>query len=495
MATNWMARLAAHYDAMRSKYPEDKLLILFDLDGCIVDMRYMMLHVLWAYDQAHETRYFRRLRLADINVHENQADQLLATLPISPEEQAEVLAWYKEQRWSSAVILEAHRPYSGVLEVIRWFQIQPDTYVGVDTGRPESIRADTLRSLNKLGKEYRIQFSDEFLFMNAGDWEENVVQSKVAGVRHFQKAGYRIFAFVENEPANLNAVAEYDTGREILLLHADTFFESKRITLPANSASGDMYDLTELIPEKALPQHVEFVWHGVNDEPNLRQFLGSNVKWAECDVHLDPTGSELILRHDNFAENPLAENEEWLMLDRLLEVLHERGRHLKLDLKAGGAVVDKVLALVNDIGFSDECLWFNGNVERLQEHRIRQLAAARPGAIIQCPVDFLAPLICSAVQKACEILEMLSDWGVNRFSISWLTRDMREFLEQMDQWGYEVNIYNVPDLEAFLQAVLLTPRSVTSDFNFPKWYYYGHGSGARGEQYEYAMRRVTRDQR
>jgi hypothetical protein len=50
--------------------------------------------------------------------------------------------------------------------------------------------------LNKLGKEYRVQFSDELLYMNDGDWEENVVESKVAGVRHFQEAGYRLFAFV-----------------------------------------------------------------------------------------------------------------------------------------------------------------------------------------------------------------------------------------------------------------------------------------------------------
>ncbi len=49
----------------------------------------------------------------------------------------------------------------------------------------------------------------------------------------------------------------------------------------------------------------------------------------------------------------------------------------------------------------------------------------------------------------------------------------------MDKWGYEVNIYNVPDLESFLQAILILPRSVTADFNFPKWNYYGHGSGAR----------------
>ena len=59
----------------------------------------------------------------------------------------------------------------------------------------------------------------------------------------------------------------------------------------------------------------------------------------------------------------------------------------------------------------------------------------------------------------------------------------------MDQWGFEVNIYNVPDLEAFLQAVLLMPRSITSDFNFPEWHYYGRGSGHNNMHYEYSMRK------
>ena len=68
-------------------------------------------------------------------------------------------------------------PHShGVLEVIRWFQLQPKTYVGLNTGRPESIRADTLRSLNKLGKEYRVQFSDELLHKNrGGEVDSNIV--------------------------------------------------------------------------------------------------------------------------------------------------------------------------------------------------------------------------------------------------------------------------------------------------------------------------------
>ena len=67
---------------------------------------------------------------------------------------------------------------------------------------------------------------------------------------------------------------------------------------------------------------------------------------------------------------------------------------------------------------------------------------------------------------------------------------MRQLFDQMDRWGFEVNIYNVTDLESFLQAVLLMPHSVTSDYNFPKWHYYGQGSGEKGEHYEYSMRKV-----
>jgi hypothetical protein len=80
---------------------------------------------------------------------------------------------------------------------------------------------------------------------------------------------------------------------------------------------------------------------------------------------------------------------------------------------------------------------------------------------------------------------MLTDWGINRFSISWKQPNPRDLFDQMDLWGYQVNIYDVPDLENFLQAVLLLPRSVTSDFNFPQWNYYGHGPGKGGTRIAY----------
>ena len=44
-------------------------------------------------------------------------------------------------------VLEAHHPHPGVMEVIRWLQLQPSTFVGLNTARHEWLRAATLRSL------------------------------------------------------------------------------------------------------------------------------------------------------------------------------------------------------------------------------------------------------------------------------------------------------------------------------------------------------------
>ncbi len=488
MKKSWMAELAAHYEQARRLHPQAKLMLVLDIDGTIIDMRHMILYVLQSYDRAHDTDYFRRLRLDDITVHENNIAPLLERLPIPPQERQPILTWYLEHRWSSEAILESHRPFRGVLEVIRWFQTQPDTYVGLNTGRPETVRAETLRSLNKLGQAYRVHFTDDLLHMNAAGWEQNVPQAKADGIRYFRQAGYHIFAVIDNEPANLRAIAQADPQHEILLLHANTIFESKRVRLPRGAVRGKEYDLTDLIPEKALPRNIQFVWHGVNDRANLRQFLASDIRWAECDVTLDPLGRDLILRHDSFTKTPLQEDEEWLTLEELLAQLHAHHKAVKFDFKVGGKAIDKTLDLLQTFPFDETNLWFNGNVERLQEHRFRQLSAAYPNAILQCPIDFLAPLILSAPDKAKEILDMFTSWGINRFSISWLTPNMRPFFDQMDQWGFAVNIYNVPDLESFLQAVLLLPRSITADFNFPKWHYYGRGSGEGLARHEYRLK-------
>jgi hypothetical protein len=293
---------------------------------------------------------------------------------------------------------------------------------------------------------------------------------------------------VDNEPANLLAISKIDPQQEIMLLHANTIFETKRRRLPRSSASGKVYDLTELASESTLPRHVQFVWHGVNDRANLRQFLASDVQWGEVDIRGTAGEEKLLLRHDSFEKTPLRDEEELLLLDDALESFKDRGKSIKLDLKENGPTVEKTLEMVSASGIRDGQLWFNGDIERLKEDGFRRLAEAYPSAILQCPVDFVAPIIWAVPDRAKELLDTFRKWGINRFSIKW-SPSAAQIFDQLGEWGFDVNIYNVPDLESFLKAVLLLPTSITSDFNFPKWNYYGRGSGQGGEHYEYSIRR------
>jgi len=488
--TSWMKRLSDHYERMRRRWPAEDLMILFDIDGTILDSRHMIHYALQSYDRAHGTEWFRELAVADITVNESQVDLLLEAMKIRGALREDVLAWYAERCWTPEGILRSHRPFAGVMEVIRWFQIQPRTHVGLNTGRPESIRKETLISLNNIGREYKVTFRSEHLFMNRRGWNDGVLEAKVEGIRHFSENGCRVIAFVDNEPDNLQAVSEKDARDEILLLHAHTIFRSKRAQLPARTVAGQDYDITELVPERALPRHVQFVWHGVNDEVNLRQFAASNIEWAECDVRCDPDGGRVILRNDSFEEIPPEPGESFLSLEEMLESLQGKDKSLKLDLKENGRLLESVVEILKTRDMPDRRLWFNGMVEVLREEGFRRLSEAFPGAVIQCPIDFLVPLILGAPGKALGVLDVLHGWGINRFSINWKAPDKQEILDKLERWGYELNIYNVPDLEAFLKAVLLLPRSVTSDFNFPKWHYYGRGPGLGQRHFEYSILRA-----
>ena len=95
---SWMATLASHYDDTRHSYPEDRLMILFDIDGTILDMRYMVFYVLRAFDKEHETHFFQKLQLSDITVHEHQLDHLLETFQIPPETQRGLIDLYDQHR-------------------------------------------------------------------------------------------------------------------------------------------------------------------------------------------------------------------------------------------------------------------------------------------------------------------------------------------------------------------------------------------------------------
>lgn len=267
-----------------------------------------------------------------------------------------------------------------------------------------------------------------------------------------------------------------------------TLFESRRALL-AESPSSHRSDLRARIGERGLPDHVELVWHGVNDRANLRHFLASPVRWGECDVRRDGRG-RLALRHDAFEETaepvPGDGPPQPLMADEFLRAAAAEGKGIKLDVKQRD-VLAELLALVDRTGVSSRDLWFNGRVDVLGEAGFRRLRRASPEATVQCPIDALAAVIVAAPDRARAVLDVMASWGVDRFSLAWGTAHMALLLDHLDGWGHEVNLYAVENLDDFLRAVLLLPRSVTADFNFPDWHYFGRGAGRGGLYHRYHL--------
>lgn len=243
----WMKELAERHERMKQLYPSDRLIVVFDIDDTILDLRHMIRHVLSAFDERHETGYFTDLSIQDIGVSEFEVHRMMAEFGIPVPEQQRVIEWFARHSWSKPVIRDGHRPFPGAMEVIRWLQSRKKTFVGLNTGRPETMRRETLQSLNRIGRPYDVAFHDHLLFMNQYGWAERIEESKVEGIAHFQRRGFRVVAFVDNEPANLQAVADYDRTGEILLLHADTAFASLRERIPEGAVSGNVYDISALV--------------------------------------------------------------------------------------------------------------------------------------------------------------------------------------------------------------------------------------------------------
>ncbi len=255
---DWMQVLAEHYEQTQIKYPSEPLAILFDIDGTILDLRHTALHILQAFDRANETKYFTELNVEDIMVQEDNIESILNLTSVPNYDKYRVLSWYMTRRWSAYSILQWQYPVEGAFDVIRWFQQQPSTFVGLNTSRPESIRSETLRSLNQLGKNHEVFFASELLHMNHSDWHINIPSSKVAGVKSFHQAGFRVFAMVDNELENLEAISVSYPENDILLLHANPHLsntartESRdRSSLPL-PASGVSYDISAFYGENLV---------------------------------------------------------------------------------------------------------------------------------------------------------------------------------------------------------------------------------------------------
>ena len=223
---------------------------------------------------------------------------------------------------------------------------------------------------------------------------------------------------------------------------------------------------------------VELVWHRVNHPIVLRQFLASPIRWAEIDVRLDDRGT-LIVHHGDL-DAGADDEKDHSTADEIFDRFREAGKGLNLDIKdpdALGATLDGVA----DHGFRDEDVWANGRIDQLGEDGMRSVKKRFPGSRLQCPLEFLGQVAAAMPDEARRIVDRVRSWGVDRFSLAWTHPDTPMLRDRLDDWGLDVNLYAITDLEQVLAALLTVPRSLTADFTLPEWHYFGRSAANDGE--------------
>ena len=152
------------------------------------------------------------------------------------------------------------------------------------------MRDDTLHSLNGLGKEYKMHFPSELVFMSPYAWDSDIENCKCEGIRYFRRLGYRVVAFVDNEPENLAAVSDMEDSDEI---HASARGHAVRVSAVQAAADNRQRRHLRHAPSwhtfgRRFRDTFKFVWHGVRDTNSLSEFIESGVQWCEMDIRTDP---------------------------------------------------------------------------------------------------------------------------------------------------------------------------------------------------------------
>jgi hypothetical protein len=457
---SWASDLTMYYESVFRSYSGDKLLIVFDIDQTILDTRHAVLDALRAFDSRNGTKYFRDVGISDIDGGEDRLQRLLDRLGLASDERRAVTAEHEQTIRTREAILEGHYRFAGVLDLMRWFQLQPRTDVALVSGRSESSRITTLYQLSVLEKEFCVRFPDEMVYMRPEGPKQSVGEFKVNALTHYRAKGYRIFAVIDSETENLSAMMKSEHEKETLFLHTDRIVKSLQRRVVDRSIRRTFYS-EALAPRTAITRPAQFVWDWTDmREDSFFRFLSSNIQWIRAD-------SRFFL--DGISRLTFLSARGTTVLDFCCNLLKKHRKKLNIYLPEDGLLLGRIMDLISDYDFEDSDLCFsvaNGGPGQ-PDHRILDvLRTMYPSAYLQFPLHWLAALTLEKPSEAWMVLDSLRGSGVDVFSLDWRTLRRRKVMDQLCAWGFLVDICNANDPRSFMRAAFLHPFSVTSTFSF-----------------------------
>ena len=457
-ALEGLVELAAHTDRMRREHPEDELLVLFDVDGTLLDLRIGLLDLLNHHDRVRGTQHFASLAPQDLEPDEGGLRRLLERLGLPHAERDELLVELERLSWSPRAVLGAHQPFVGMLEVLRWFKHQPHVHVAANSSRGEDRREETEQVLATLGAHYGLRLSPDFAHLSGRLQGESIADASARGVEHFRRQGFRVIAVVDDRPDVLTSIGETLRDPDLKLVHAGGLVRS----LPASTA-----------PSGGSTQPARVVWRGLETVEDLGHFLGSSVGWAEIVLDKSATGDLMVAPRERRAQLRSGHSAA-LALEELLGAFAQCDKGLRLVFPRGaGGLVPRVLRTLQMSSFPERLVSFLGAPEALGEAGFAQLREGNPGASRIAGVSWLSELSAISPDLAAEQLRRLAAWGVTRASIDWTDPWRVRLCEQARAAGLEIDLDAGGALSAYFQAVSDQPISVISEFGCRTWI---HGS-------------------
>ena len=228
--------------------------------------------------------------------------------------------------------------------------------------------------------------------------------------------------------------------------------------MPGHAVRGKDYNITKLVSQKNMPKHIQFIWYCDNTRENFDTFIRSNIHWVEINLR----GYSLFMQKSS-------KDDVLFNLDECLNLVKQHNKSIKFDLHGGGILMGRIIDMINDYDINGSHLCFQGGAAVLGENGFRTLRMLYPDTILQCPIDFLAPMMDKTPEQIEKTLLEFQAWGINRFTINWSTPRSRHLFNHVRKWGFMVDLSNITNLVSFLRAALLLPDSITSHFNYPAW--------------------------
>lgn len=436
----WLRALADHVARQGEQFPEAALLVLVDIDGTLLDLRHGVQAILADFDRRHPGQALSELPIERLPNDERSLRALFEAHEVDHCERERLLVAFERLCWSPEAVSATQQPFLGVLEMLRWLRMQPGVFVALNSSRPESRREETVQALLTLSRRFGLRFSEDLLFLRGEPTRPaEPYRSKVQGVQHYRRLGYKVVAVLDDDSEALAAIGREASAPELLLVQAGDLAAA----LPDSVAGGNSASTTP----------AEICWRGPMAGPAFERFLGTCAPSAWVPVRRGSAGEVAVLSDEG---SPVFED--------LLGSFAQCGKGLWIEFKEGGSVLSRVVHTLQRSQFPEEHAVFVASPEKLGEIGYARLAEACPDAVRAATGHFLSTLSEVAPDLARESLERLRSWGVQRIVVAFDDPHREALVALVREAGLELALDAGLGLTPFLASTGCLPQAVVSDF-------------------------------